>query len=250
VSSRTRARFAAGCSLGSPLNARPLDARWLMVAAVISVLGWTAETSGQNLVMNGDFANSLDSWQLEGAQGGSAFWSPTDVSNLASSGSALIVHDQPCVEPNPGQFICRFPALVQCIAITGGANYSVGFSSLIPSGQEASGATFLYVDLYSGDACDTESLSHPVLARGGVGSWATEVQGLSAPQSARSLRLILAASRRPGLQGSFRAHFDDVFVNGPDRLPEVPGMSRYGLFVLALALGVGGSVLIVNRSSQ
>jgi hypothetical protein len=249
-----RPRLRSGrslCSLGSPLNAQPLDARWLILASALSLLGSSAESGAQNLVVNGDFPSSLSGWQLEGSQGGSASWTPVDVANLSSSGSALIVNDQPCVEQSPGVFSCPFPGLVQCIPVVPGASYSIGFSSLIPSGQGVGGAAYLFLDWYSGDACDAGPLSHPVFGHATVGSWGSEIRGLTAPASARSLRLTLAAVRDEiSHQGSFRAHFDNVFVNGPNQVAAVPALSGYGLAVLVLAIAIAGYALIGGRGIQ
>jgi hypothetical protein len=236
-------------SLGAPLNAQLLDARWVIFASMLAVLG-AAEVSGQNLVVNGDFATSLSGWQPGGAQGGSASWDPTDQAGVASSGSALIVNDQPCIEQSPAVFSCPYPGLIQCMAVTAGASYSIGFSALIPSGQEVGGAAYIFLDWYSGDACDTGPLVHPVFGHATVGTWGTEARGLTAPAGARSLRLTIAAVRDEiPPQGSFRAHFDNVFVNGPSPTVDVPTLSTHGLVTLALALGVAGFALISSRIS-
>jgi len=250
ASQRTRRpRFRSGrsrCSLGSPLTRRPLGVGRLLILATLAMGLAPMRTAAQNLLQNGGFASDLSSWQLVGVQGGSALWSPTDSAASPSSGSALLVNDQPCVPQGSG-FACPFPGLSQCVGVVGGANYSIGYSALIPAGQKVSGLAFLQFHWYSGNNCDAGSLFSPGFGSApAVGTWGEEVRGAIAPAAARSLQIQISAIRSElPPQGNFQVRFDNVFVNGPGRIPEgIPTLSASALGSLLLLLAITGSVLV------
>jgi hypothetical protein len=236
----------------SQLRSGPRSVRLTLILISLAIELGPMQAAGQNLVQNGSFASDLSIWQFVGPQGGSALWSPTDVATSSSSGSALLTNDQPCVPQGDGSFACPFPGLSQCVGVVGGNSFSIGFSALIPAGQSVSGFAFLSFQWYSGDTCDAGGSGGPQFSLvSPVGAWGDQVRGAIAPVTARSARVQISAVRDEVFtQGSFRVHFDNVFVNGPGPAPaEIPTLSAPALGVLFLLLAIAGSAL-TNRAGH
>jgi len=179
----------------------------LPLAAVLLVAAALAPSArAENLLVNPRFDTSISGWTVGNDD---QVWSPVDVDDDPSSGSARALIDQA-----PGPF--TGVAFRQCVEVTAGDEYVYGASTLVPSGQERTGSALVAVYFYGEEGCggaaiDTQTIG-PV---DDPGAWANVSDTITAPDGSRSVNVFLSVTKNePG--GELTAHFDDVLFCSDD----------------------------------
>lgn len=198
--------------------------------ACAGVGGSTPGAASTNLIDNPGFDEDVFGW-LPFTTWSQLSWSPEDVLDSPTSGSALIVNTS--AEPLASRW---HEYVLECFAIDSNLTYQVGAWIWIPSGQATTGSAEMNVLWYSSGACS----GVPTLSR----TWALRTPGdwewvddpaLVPPQDARSAQVgMIVFKDQPG--GSFSAHFDDVFF-----APEPPVEALRAAALAALGLTVLGA---------
>ena len=175
---------------------------WFPLVAFALVAGMPA--GAQNLLQNPGFNEDLAGWSLIPGNGSIA-WDGLDSNGSASSGSARVV--TPSAEGETSS------SIQQCVAVTGGSDYSFSAKVFRPQGELVT--VFGTVIWQEGAGCSSFLADDtPIsLFPPGSGEW-EEVSGtVTAPGDAESALVRLRARRED--TGAKVAHFDDV-VFAPD----------------------------------
>ncbi len=117
-------------------SSRPI---WILVFALGS-----GPAVAQNVLVNPGFAASLAGWTVE--PGVSAAWSPLDIAESGTSGSAIIVNTASTAGFSGG--------LTQCVAVVPGVTYALRLRYRVPSGQATAVRAQAALDYFSGPSCD------------------------------------------------------------------------------------------------
>lgn len=230
--------------MGDAGRTRRIPRKHLVLSALVLALS-RAWLSAQALVLqNGGFDSDLSAWSIASEPGGSVQWSALDYAGSPSSGSALLVNAIPCAPTGPGSYTCSSPSLSQCVTVSPGVLYHLGFAAFEPPGQSSTGVVNMLVEWNGGPACAGSPLSHPSIGVGHITAWQSASSSLFAPSGARSALVSISALRDEWfIAGDYRVQVDNVSF-GPAQPVAVPAASPVGLVVFGLALAAGGWLLV------
>ena len=169
-----------------------------------------APLHAQNLVLNGEFDDSLVGWENSGGTNITAAWSAVDANASPASGSIRIT--------NTSASASNGVTATQCAPVNSGQSYTVGGKVRIPSGagQDLDDRAVVGLRWYSGPDCTTSN-GGAVSANGSPGSfntWVTQSLTATARPGARSVEVRTLLTKFPA-GGSFIAHFDDITLTTP-----------------------------------
>ncbi len=220
----------------------------LAVSLVLVALLAAAPAGAANLLSNPHFATSLAGWEVVSTDVG---WSSTDVAGSASSGSVRAVND--AVNGSFSGVVLR-----QCVPVTAGTSYDVGFQAQLPAGQDRSGSAGGVFYFYASPGCDFAS----VLMGGGslaaittAGTWEGTMETFTAPAGSRSAFLMFTVAKSEA-GGELAAHFDDAFAC-PSGACEDSGLEgdfftdpEYPDFRFRVNLGDPGAVIVGAHEAE
>ena len=177
----------------------------LMVIALSS-----APLHAQNLVLNGEFDESLIGWENSGGGPMTSEWIPVDANGSASSGSVEITNLSATADVAV--------ALIQCVPVNSGQKYIIAAKARIPSGpgQSLTNKATLNPRYYSGPDCTIPN-------GGGVSYgpspqsfdvWVAQHATTRARAGARSAEVRMFVSKIQA-GGTSTAQFDDVSFTSP-----------------------------------
>lgn len=164
----------------------------------------------QNLVLNGEFDDSLLGWENTGGTSMTAAWSPADANASLQSGSARITN----ISPGASNGV----TLSHCVPVNSGQRYAYGGKVRIPSGagQDIDNVAVVSLRWYSGPDCTTPN-GGAVNAGGSpqnFNQWVSQSDTATARPGARSVEVRALLTKFPA-GGSFIAHFDDITLTTP-----------------------------------
>ena len=172
----------------------------------------------QNIVLNGEFDDSLIGWNATGDPNMLAVWSPADANGSLSSGSVRITNQW----PNASNGV----TVSQCVPVNTGQRYTYGGKVRVPSGaaQDIDNLAVMSLRFYSGPDCTTSN-GGGITSGGSPQSfnvWVAQSASAVARPGARSAEVRALVTKFPA-GGTFIAHFDDItlttlsiFQNGFD----------------------------------
>ncbi len=158
----------------------------LFIAAAVLARGAFADSpeapTSANLILNGTFASTLESWTTASGQV-LAEWSPEN-SSTDGTGSARLTS----FSPNSGE---QVSVLSQCVAITPGA-YLLQLALRVPSGQSTTGTGRASAAAYANTVCSGSALAPAAFTLAiSASSWANDWVAVNVPAGAASLRIVL-----------------------------------------------------------
>ena len=158
----------------------------LFVAAAVLARGAFAASpeapTSENLILNGTFASTLESWTIASGQV-LAEWSPEN-SSSDGTGSARLTS----FSPNSGQLVL---VLFQCVPITPGA-YLLQLALRVPSGQATTGTGRASAIAYANTVCTGSPLAPAAYTPAiSASSWTNGWIAVDVPAGAASLRIAL-----------------------------------------------------------
>jgi hypothetical protein len=192
----------------------------------------------QNLLTNPGFDFDLGGWdaQLD------ATYSTSDASGSATSGSALVVHDQ----GSPAQ-------ITQCVAVPPGA-YRANVRYRVPSGQVTQGSGVFRVWAFHGSGCnggyvDVQDIPLPASS---FDTWLSATLLARVPPGAGSA-LFQLFFQRDQVSGPFEGYFDDARLVATDQSLLLGSFGRFQIqsdwaTLNPPATGTGHGVMLTPRS--
>ena len=179
-----------------------------LLVSILALSG--APLHAQNLVLNGDFADSLVGWETDGGANIIAQWTPADANGSATSGSAQIANLYATAEQGV--------VIQQCVPVNSGQTYTYGGKVRIPSGsgQTLTNNAAMSLRWYSGPDCTTPN-GGPTTTGGTPQSfnvWVSQTSTVSARAGARSAHVRALVAKIPA-GGGFTAQFDDITMTSP-----------------------------------
>lgn len=169
-----------------------------------------APLHAQNLVLNGDFGDSLIGWENASDIEMTAQWIAGDASGNSSSGSAQIT--------NVSAAASNGVAIQQCVPVNSGQTYTYGGKVRIPSGtgQALTNKAVMSVRWYSGPDCTTPNGGSLTAGPSppSFDVWTSQTSTLIARAGARSAHVRALVTKVPA-GGSFTAQFDKITMTSP-----------------------------------
>lgn len=213
---------------------KALSVLWLLA-------GLSGPLSGQNLVINGDFASTVAQWDAYSSWA-SVQWSPADASASTASGSAEVANARTAGGPEQ-------TGVVQCVPVTAGVQYRLEGSLYIPGGQPAGHAS-LALFWYSGGCGVSNQLGadqtpwRSVTDAGSINRWIAESKTAPARPGSRSVGVALWISKSATDEVAVRARFDDV------RLTVATSQPPASIFLSGPTSGEVGQALTFTASAS
>lgn len=183
--------------------------RTRFILALPAALAIATPLHAQNLVLNGDFDESLEGWGVTGDPNMTAQWLPDDSHGDPQSGS-LRVTNLSLGESNG-------VTVRQCIPVNSGQQYTATGRLRIPSGDGQLITNHARISLrwYDGADC-TIANGGPVnsASPGSFDTWVEQTVTATARSGAHSAELRALATKYPA-GGSFAADFDAITLTTP-----------------------------------
>ncbi|HVS02974.1 MAG TPA: hypothetical protein VMT16_09410 [Thermoanaerobaculia bacterium] len=172
-----------------------------VLAALLFLAAGPVPAAAANLLANPGFDVSLAGWLVFHPE--RTEWSPVDAGGDAASGSAR----------NTVDFESAMTAdepLIQCVPLTPGAGYEVGFSTLVPAGQDRTGSAYGIIYFYEAADCIGLAGSTLLPETTVVDAWTTLHHTFTAPSGVSSAALrVVVYKEQAG--GELVAYIDDAF---------------------------------------
>ena len=124
---------------------------------LIAIALCAAPLHAQNLVLNGEFDDSLIGWEASGDNDILVSWTAADANGSASSGSAFVA--------NLSAGATNGVTLAQCVPVNSGQTYIISGKARIPSanGQVLTDKAVLSLRWYSGADCTIANGFDPLI---------------------------------------------------------------------------------------
>jgi hypothetical protein len=183
--------------------------RLIHIVPVLLALACTP-LHAQNLVINGEFDESLIGWVNSSDTEMTAVWSPADSNGSLESGSMRVTN----LSPGASNGVVAS----QCVPVNSGQSYTYGGKVRIPSGavQDITNQAVMSLRWYSGPDCTTPNGGSITAGASpqNFDQWVSQTATATARSGARSVEVRTLLSKFPA-GGSFIAHFDDIILTTP-----------------------------------
>ena len=190
----------------------------LLAVLVFAGYGLTAQAQ-TNAIENPGFDSNFSGWEQFFGRIGE--WSSEDADGSGSSGSALL--------SNEGTSDGVVPLVLhQCIAVQAGQQYMFGGDILVPNGQPAGTAGYIFVEPFLNSTCNGSAEAFFSAGSGPAGDWGSTSNSVTAGTGILSMRVSMGVFKPNGETADAQAYFDNIYFlvpNQPEGFVVNPAMS-------------------------